>query len=238
MIGELRALRERLARVEAALQRPAIELRDEGDLRLRLGRQPDGSWTARAFDVAGAQTADLFVPAALAAGLPGSPVEGQRIDLWASGTAGSGPVWWLTRRGALNGGTGAWAASGDPLVSTQSGSSTHSGAAAAMTNGPTRTIGPAGVYRVRAVGSAAIQSASLSDAVVSLGVNGTTVATLANATSRDQFDAQTLDGESDALTLAASDVLTLRVSTTNAISWVFGGVTPWRLFLIPREVRP
>lgn len=59
MIDQLRALAARLDRLESSLQRPTQEIRDSGDLRLRWGRQPDGSWTFRAQDAAGAVAGDL-----------------------------------------------------------------------------------------------------------------------------------------------------------------------------------
>lgn len=59
MIELLRKIQDRLGRLERSLQRPTQEIRDGGDLRLRWGRQPDGSWTFRAHDATGAPAGDL-----------------------------------------------------------------------------------------------------------------------------------------------------------------------------------
>jgi hypothetical protein len=47
---------------------------------------------------------------------PSVRYEGQEIDYWPSGTAGTGPLWRLTWRGAANGGSGAWMVAGAPLI--------------------------------------------------------------------------------------------------------------------------
>lgn len=59
MIELLRTIQDRLSRLERSLQRPTQEIRDGGDLRLRLGRQPDDTWTVRAHDAAGDPCGDL-----------------------------------------------------------------------------------------------------------------------------------------------------------------------------------
>lgn len=59
MIEQLRDLVRRLARLEASLQRPTQDIRDQGNLRLRWGRQSDGSWTYRVHDAAGDLAGDL-----------------------------------------------------------------------------------------------------------------------------------------------------------------------------------
>lgn len=118
---------------------------------------------------------------------------------------------------------------------TQSAFSTQTTAAvgtfAAMTNGPSITIGAGTIYEVRHEGSMASQVAALVDGRVAVAKNGTAQPRLAWMGTAAQFEGTT-PSVGQRLTLATGDVLTLQVATNNT-SVVFGGAVLWRLTAIP-----
>lgn len=58
-VAIIRRLEARVARLEAARQLPTLDLRDgNGRVRVRLGRQVDGEWGIRVWDVTGALVLD------------------------------------------------------------------------------------------------------------------------------------------------------------------------------------
>lgn len=84
--------------------------------------------------------------------LPGSPVDGQQVDYYPSGTIGTGVCWRCTWRDALNGGVGAWLVHGGaPLVALTAGQSTRTNTtygALADGAGPSLVVPVKGVYDI------------------------------------------------------------------------------------------
>lgn len=244
MIREIRDMRARLARLEAQLQHPTRDWRDDGTLRVRAGRQDDGSWTVRALDAGGGLLADLLDPLPHAATLPASPHDGQVAVIHPAG-AGSSPAWVLVWRQALAGGAGAWCwAGGDEWVASQGAGGTQNTAAvtttAAMVNGPSVTIpaGMGGDYKVTAHGTLQALAGGLTDCIVWLAVNGTAQQVIGTFTSQSgAFDLTDAGGLPRYPTLAAGDVLALRVGT-NGQDVSAGARVPWRLLVRPAEIRP
>ena len=71
MIEEIRNLQARLAALQRSLQRPTQEIRDDGTLRVRIGRHPGGSYTVSVYDAGGVLVADLVALEARVTALEG-----------------------------------------------------------------------------------------------------------------------------------------------------------------------
>lgn len=170
--------------------------------------------------------------------LPPSPTDGQQVDYWPSGTAGTGVCWRCTWRGAANSGAGAWiVAGGASLYSTIGGGfGLNTGTLTtytAYTGGPTVTL-TAGVWD--AVWSGVAQSANAGwSARLRLAVNGVGQSRYIEHAGIDAFEGGTRgDPVGERLTLSITSTVTLQ-GATNGIQ---GALGDWRIRATPIELRP
>lgn len=242
MIEQLRALAARLDRLEASLQRPTQELRDAGDLRLRIGRQPDDAWTVRAHDPAGAVVADLLGLGPISTTLPPSPLPGQVVRY--RHTTGQVP-WLCIWDPALNSGAGAWSVLGGPPVeavasggtsTTVTGSYTQT----AVSGTPAVTVPAPGLYTIEMRLPIQVQSGGLLDLFVGVRRGASAlVAWVDYFVTTAAWQGSSVVGSTHAVALPTTgEAITMVAAGGTASTWSHSSSLGRLLRLHPQELRP
>lgn len=241
MIQEIRDMQARLAALERSQQRPTQEIRDDGDLRLRWGRQPDGAYTVRAHNAGGDVIADLLGLGPVVMSLPAGPTDGQVCRY--RHTAGQ-PPWLCIWDTALRGGLGAWSVHGGaPRIASARGGTTtavSSGyAATAVTGSPTLTVPVSGMYEMEVLLPIQAQTAGLVDLFV--GLQRTTGELLSWAeyfVSIAQYQGAHGGSRVEPLHLTAGWTMRACLASGTTSTWGHSSSAPKIIRLHPVELRP